>query len=367
MSHYSKIIFLTTLIGCFARSHNEKLSSQPSNKSPHYNFTAEKSLEISIKTHIAKFWTQGDFVTFNGVKNIRINAASFQHNKTIKSENCLLIVPGRGESYLKYQELIFDIYNQGYDIFILDHRGQGLSERSLKNKNKGYVEKFQYYVDDLDYFMKTFVIPTCQNKPFMLAHSMGGAIGATYLQQNPTTIKAAVLASPMFAIPSHGIPFFIAKALLNTGQFFEHLFSDTSWYFFGQQDFKKEKFEDNNLMHSQARYKLFTELYVNNPALQLGGVTFQWVHESLSAIDEIFLNLNKLSMPIIVFKAELDSTVDTEGQDDFCKQLYRLNPLSCPNSRPEYFKGAYHELFFETDEIRHQAISTTLNWFNQNR
>ena len=345
---------------------SSSLSNQENQAIPQ-TFSSEKELADNIKGDIATFWQKGNFIEFQGAKNTRINAATFRHNNERPSSNCLIIVSGRTETYLKYKELIFDLYHQDYDIFIMDHRGQGLSERALENTNKGYVEKFQYYVDDLDYFINHFVSPSCNTKPFMLAHSMGGAIAATYLEQNPTTIQAAVLASPMLAIDSSGVPHFIAKALIAIIHFFEQLFIDGSWYFFGEHDFEEESFSSNQLMHSNARYTVFSELYINNPELQLGGVTYQWTYESLNAIDKIFSNLDKLKTPLIVLKAMQDTIIDTQGQDAFCQQLHQLNPASCPNAQPEVFEGAYHELFFESDDTRNKAINTTLNWFKQHQ
>ena len=41
----------------------------------------------------------------------------------------LVISPGQGEPALKYAELVYDLKDTGYDIFVIDHRGQGASDR----------------------------------------------------------------------------------------------------------------------------------------------------------------------------------------------------------------------------------------------
>ncbi|MGB0936692.1 MAG: alpha/beta fold hydrolase [Colwellia sp.] len=363
------VFFLMTyLTGSSAMAHNDTPITQdtPSNKQTQ-SYSSENQLEQNTLSKFEPFWAKGHFSSFQGIKNIRINYATFRHNTDEQSNNCLIIVPGRGESYIKYQEFAYDIYNEGYDLFIIDHRGQGLSERSLENTHKGYVEKFQYYVEDLSAFVNDIVLPSCQEKPFMLAHSMGGAIATTYLQQNPNIVKAAVLAAPMLAIPSHGLPYFLAKIIVSIGQFLEQLFTDTSWYFLGQENFKQDTFEENQLMHSKARYKKFSELYINNPTVQLGGVTFQWVYESLNAIEDIFSNAHQLKTPVIVLQGSEDTIVDISGQDRFCNALNQVNAKVCPNAVPITFEGAYHELFFEKDNIRNKAISTSLAWFDSHR
>ena len=75
---------------------------------------------------------------------------SCAHMIQAKPSNALIIVNGRIESYLKYQDLANDFYQQGYSVYMYDHRGQGLSGRQLSNKHKGHVDSFSDYVDDLE-------------------------------------------------------------------------------------------------------------------------------------------------------------------------------------------------------------------------
>ena len=117
-------------------------------------FTSELQLSSRFSNEIAHFWQQGSFADFRGINDIRINYAAFSRGE---NKQCLVIVPGRCEGYLKYKEVAYDLYLQGYDIFIIDHRGQGLSERMLPNKFKGYVENFDNYADDLNIFISTIV------------------------------------------------------------------------------------------------------------------------------------------------------------------------------------------------------------------
>ena len=140
----------------------------------------ESHLMPEFPSKIKKFWLQGDFLYFSAFDDIRINYAQFIHNK---NDKCLVIVSGRSETYLKYMELSFDLYQQGYNIFLLDHRGQGLSERLLSNPHKGYVANFDDYESDLSYFIDHVVASACPMKPYLLAHSMGGLIAARYLQK----------------------------------------------------------------------------------------------------------------------------------------------------------------------------------------
>lgn len=331
------------------------------------NFTTEEQLSTRYASEISEFWQQGTFSHFNGVNNSRINYASFEHAKNSK---CLVISSGRSEGYLKYKELSFDLFNLGFNVFLIDHRGQGISERLLKNTQKGYVDNFQYYVDDLATFIEIVVNPQCSvsgynQKPYLLAHSMGSAIAARYLQDYPKTIQAAVFSSPMLGFNSGGIPEVIAKLLVSMMTKLNQWFGDTPWYFFGQQDYVSSDFDNNPLMHSALRFQQFSQLYHSTPAIQLGGVTVKWLSESIKALKTIFANIDKIITPTLVIQAGDDKIVSNQAQDDFCQQLHQLHSQSCPNGQPVVVKGGYHELFFESDRYRQQALTAAMQWFEK--
>ena len=351
MLKYLLIFFL--LVGFMTKADNNK-------------FTTESQLTNRYTVEIAHFWRQGNFSHFSGVNDTRINYATFINNNKSTPTKCLVVASGRGESYLKYKELSFDLFNSGYSLFLIDHRGQGLSEHLLANPHKGHVENFQYYVDDLTSFIENIVTPHCQgSKPYLLAHSMGGAIATRYLQNFPNKIQAAVLSSPMLGFNSGSVPNFIAESVLMVSAKLNQWFDQTPWYFPGHKGFYQHPFSDNVLTHSPIRYQQFTQLYKTTPEIQLGGVTIQWLTESQKAIKEIFSHIDKITTPTLVLQAGQDKIVKNQAQDDFCQQLHQLQPQSCPYGKPLIIAGAYHELFFESDAYREQALTAAIEWFEQ--
>lgn len=329
-----------------------------------FSFTQENQLNKLLSSEIADFWRTGEFSSFQGVENKRINYAAFTSEQP---QNCLVISPGRSESYLKYKELAFDLSSLNINIFIIDHRGQGLSERLLDNPHKGYVEQFDDYTEDLHTFIQTVVKPNClsQEKPLVLAHSMGGAIATRLVQKYPNLVKTALLASPMIAINKGGLPEWLAKSLISSGSFFNNVFDEQAWYFIGQSDYQVKSFDDNRLMHSKVRYQTFINLYQEYPELQLGGVTFNWLKEAVLTQQKIFAELNKITTPISIMQAGNDTIVDNKAQFDFCQQLNQLKPELCVQSKPLVIQGARHELLFESDLYRDQALSFIFDWIKE--
>lgn len=337
------------------------LSNMPNATSSTYPLTPEKASTINL------FWQNVEQRNFLTTDNTNIAYAT---NLKRPETAFIIIVPGRSESYLKYQELMYDFDTLGYDSIIIDHRGQGLSQRLVDNKYQGYVDNFDDYASDLNQLLvdelpKQF--PAHQEAPMMLAHSMGGAIALRYLQLHQHNITSAVLASPMISIDSGGIPDWLARSIIKTGTVLNHWFSKAPWYFMGQNDNNESSFQENPLMHSQARFQRLVELYDSNQKIQLGGVTFHWLNEAIKANNAIFSDLNKLELPILLFQAGDEKIVDNAAQDAFCQQLHLHNSVSCPNGKPVIFPGAYHELFFELDEHRDLAIKKTLMWFEQHK
>lgn len=333
-------------------------------------FTQEDQLN-ELNASIENFWRKGTFSNFLGVNNIKISFAIFssaQHTK------CLIISAGRSETYLKFKELSYDFFQQGFNIYIIDHRGQGLSQRILNNPNKGYVEKFDDYAEDLHYFIENIVESNCQQNSdpqkfplYLLAHSMGGAITVRYLQKYPNKLNAVVLSSPMIAFNNGGLPSWLSNLVIKSGNKINQWFSKKQWYFLGQTDFQAAEFKNNPLSHSKIRFKRFTELYKTEPKIQLGGVTVHWLQQAVITTENIFNNLSQIKVPLLVIQSGSDKVVDNQAQNNFCMLLHQQNKQSCPEGKPIVINGANHELFIESDKYRNAALSSALNWFNQHQ
>lgn len=179
-----------------------------------YQLTTEADVPALYQQTLPDFWRQHAVEgEFQGKDGVTLRYAALRQPKI---DRAILIVNGRVESYLKYQELAWDLWRQGYSLYLIDHRGQGMSDRMLADKEKGYVDQFDDYVADLKQFHDEVIAQDQPAKLFLLAHSMGGAISARYLERWPNDIQAAVLSSPMMGINLGGLPKWLAKGLAAT-------------------------------------------------------------------------------------------------------------------------------------------------------
>ena len=96
---------------------------------------------------------------------------------------------GRAEFIEKYFETVRDLRARGFAVATLDWRGQGLSERALRQRRKGYVRNFSEYDIDLATFMHEVVLPDCPPPVFALAHSMGATVLMRAAYHGPPLVR----------------------------------------------------------------------------------------------------------------------------------------------------------------------------------
>ena len=167
-----------------------------------YNLSTQMQIAtIEYITLIDNFFKLGSDGYFKGEKGISIYYKYFLQNDIEIEKGAILISNGRRESVIKYKELIYDLYKTGYSVCMLDHRGQGFSERiNTADKQMGHIDDFEYYVSDLKKYYDTFVKINGHKKIFLLAHSMGATIGTRYIEKYPRDFDSAAFSSPMFGL-----------------------------------------------------------------------------------------------------------------------------------------------------------------------
>ena len=70
-----------------------------------------------------------------------------------RSRGTVCLLQGRGEAIEKYFETVGDLRRRGFAVAIFDWRGQGGSDRRLRNPLKAHVDSFAEYDRDLEAFM----------------------------------------------------------------------------------------------------------------------------------------------------------------------------------------------------------------------
>lgn len=321
----------------------------------HNWLTREKAFAAFATGPLLDFWRLREEDEFAGVENIPVRYVRFtsaHHDKVI------LLCPGRIESYVKYPELAYDLFHSGYDVIIVDHRGQGRSGRLLQDPHRGHVVAFEDYVDDLETLYLKEIVTRHYRRRYALAHSMGGAILALMLARQPAAFDAVALASPMFGI-FLPMPLWMANSILNWAEKYPAV---REGYALGTGQWYARPFALNELTHSRERYRRNLRFYADDPALRVGGPTYHWVREGVRAGHSILSQAAKISTPLLLLQAGEDKIVDNRAQDLFC-QTMMAEGKPCEGGRPMIIEGARHEILFEKDKMRTEALEAILAFY----
>lgn len=273
----------------------------------------------------------------------------------------VVISSGRTESMLIYEELIGDFNRQGYSVYIHDHRGQGLSGRLLAgeaNLHKSHVVTFDDYVTDMKTFVDQVVKPDRRghnNKLFLVAHSMGGAIASLYLERYQNDFYAAVLVTPMHAprMPAFAVQGAKVLRLIRP-----------DGYALGQVGYEPPAFVDvrSDLTHSRTRLERMRRAYAAAAATgrhdpRLGGPTHGWLAAANEAAKAAVANAARVKVPVLILQASDDTAVNNAEQREFC------NRVPAGNCRGFVLEKSFHAVFNEADTYRVPALTKIFDFF----
>lgn len=260
------------------------------------------------------------------------------------SSKLVILVNGRAENILKWSEVAYDFYLQGYDVLAFDHRGQGYSQRLLSDVEKGYIDEFRFYTEDMAELIKKVTALYAYSSQHIVAHSLGSLISAYYLANYDHHINSAVLSSPFFGLPGeHPLrDELIINLMMLMGQ--------GKRYVFGKGSYKPADLNNNELSFCKTRMKWMNRINRNHPELHLGGPTFRWIHLCLQAIKNLPKILPRIEIPILILQADKEKIVQN-------KNLKKLTAL-LPQGEVRLIEKAKHEILFERDGIRTQALQS---------
>lgn len=315
---------------------------------------SESQLAEHWSETLLPFWRQLQHGQFTGMAGVPIH---YSYCHTPGAHCAWVISSGRIETAIKYTELIYELSQAGYSVFILDHRGQGRSGRMLPDAQLGYVADFADYQQDFATFLRDIVKPKGYTQHLLLAHSMGAAIGAGLLtlrnwQDWHTFFNAAVLCSPMFGIYTGAVPAWLAEpAAMLYCSMVRRLAPEQQRYFPSQLAYRDKPFANNELTGSLARYQALRQCYQTEPQLQLGGVSCHWLQQAVKAMRELTRCSANCATPVLLLQAQSDTVVANAAQLRWFKQL----PSALPK-RLTTLAGARHEILMEQDLVRKQAL-----------
>ncbi|ACB97193.1 alpha/beta fold hydrolase [Beijerinckia indica] len=257
----------------------------------------------------------------------------------------IAILGGRAEFIEKYFETIAALQKRGFAVALLDWRGQGLSQRLLRNRSKGHVDDFKSYRKDLDAFEQQVLAPFCPKPWFALAHSMGGTILLDQAHDGASPFTRMVLCAPMIALKRLSFPRgmrFLTEFLHKSG------FGRAGVPFRYARAAAREPFSKNVLTSDPVRFSRFTSVIAAAPELAVGVPTIGWVHAAFRLMHKLAKPdfAARVTTPVLIFVAGDDRVIDSRSVELFASRLKTGHCLTIPN--------AQHEILMEQDCYREQ-------------
>jgi lysophospholipase len=253
---------------------------------------------------------------------------------------------GRAENIEKYFEVIGDLRRRGFAVATLDWRGQGGSERRLRNPMKGHVDSFEEYDRDLEAFMQQVALPDCPPPYFALAHSSGALICLRSVQAGRSHFTRMVLTAPLVGLHTRRLSqgtIYAGTAVLTAIGLGEIEVPLTS-----TRTIQKGMFEGNRLTSDPERFARTVALYRQLPQISVGDATIGWVHAACRAMAEAAEPdfASAISVPMLAVAGMRDIVVSVSAVERLASEL-RAGAVSM-------LAGARHEILMERDALREQ-------------
>jgi lysophospholipase len=266
-----------------------------------------------------------------------------------RAQGTICLLQGRGEAIEKYFETIADLRKRGFAVATFDWRGQGGSERRLRDPMKCHVDSFAEYDRDLEAFMQQVVLPDCAPPYFGLAHSTGALLALRAAHQGQARFARMVLLAPLIDFgptrPPKPFPAWIAATMTAIG------LGELNAPGQAAETMINTPFEGNRLTADRARFDLSYNLTSKLPQLFVRGPTYGWIYAAVRAMNEA----NEpgfaatIRIPTLTIVGALDRVVSVVAVERLSSEMRSGGQV--------VITGAEHELLMERDIIREQCFA----------
>jgi len=258
----------------------------------------------------------------------------------------LVVLPGWTETGESFAEELYDLRDLGLSFYVLDHRGQGLSEGELQPRDRYYLKNWQSYMSDTDLFFEKVVNARPHRRILLYGNSMGGAIATAFLARHPGAAQSLVLTVPMFGVRTVPLP---VLAVTTTARLYT-FFGKGAAYLPGYGPYRREPFDGNAwAITSRARYEQLDRLQESRAEYQMGGATARGGLELVRLGKAALEAAGRVEVPVLLVQAGREHVVRNDAQDKAAKSMR--------DCRTVVVEEAHHVIMHEIDAVRGQALA----------
>lgn len=254
----------------------------------------------------------------------------YQQDIPEKPKAIVIIVHGLGEHSGRYNYVTEALNVSGYGVLRFDNRGHGKSGGA-----RGYLKNYCTFTEDTDFIVELAKKQFSDLPIFMLGHSMGGFITASYGVKYPNKLRGQIFSGPAI-IPLPTL-----------------------------EEIKKIDVEKNSLMsipnglsHLICRSTKVVDDYNNDP-WNLRAFTLKLLTTfSIEGIDWLQKTISTYNYPCLIMHGEDDQIVPKEASEFFYNQCSSVDKTL--NIYPEL----YHEILNEEVE-KVEILKRITEWIRE--
>lgn len=303
--------------------------------SPTYRpvFLEERDFETEyplLEQEISPYAHRGRLASFDG------GELEYEYYLAQNATASVVIVHGLSEFIGKYRELCKFLLDMGFNVFIYDQRGHGLSHRETEDLHRAHVGSFDSYVKDLECIIHQLVAKEGDLPLYLFSHSMGGAVTGLYMQKHPERVKKSVMCAPMIAPNMNGYPRLFMRWVLSRDA------KKTS----ADAPFRAaKKFNPNpNFLDSSdqsaGRFRVNIKMRLADKHYQNSEISNQWLIEATKIQNRLCNRKSKkITADILIINAQKDGVVLENPQRKFFKYLQKGKWVSVENAKHNIFSG----------------------------
>jgi lysophospholipase len=285
---------------------------------------------------------------FETTDKVKLRYATFPKGDGA-ARGTICLVQGRTEFIEKYFETIADFQARGFAVATFDWRGQGGSQRLIRNPRLGYVDTFDDYWVDLKSFHASVLLPDCPPPYYLVGHSMGGLVALYAGLRDRLMFERIFLSAPMVGL--HPQPAWHARMAM---------VADTLSFLglgrmpIGRREDKpasQMSFAGNPVTSDVNRFNRMIDVLRARPDLEIGSPTVRWLAAALNAMARAARDdfPGAIKIPVLMLAAARDEIVTTSAIETLGLRMRTGRHVIIPAAR--------HELFMENDAIRAQVFA----------
>lgn len=232
----------------------------------------------------------------------------------------VMLIHGYAEHLGRYEHVAARLTAAGYAVYALDHWGHGTSDGV-----PGFVPAFSVYLDGVAALLARVRADHPLAPRFLLGHSMGGLIAASFLLRHQQEFVGAVLSGPAItaAEPPSAATLLLARILSTLAPRVGVIQLDAT-----------QVSRDANVVAA----------YLADPLVYKGRVGARLGAQMLAAMDDVQANASRITLPLLLMHGQRDGLAAPAGSQ------FLYDRAASSDKTLKLYEGLYHEIFNEPEK-----------------